>query len=63
LKKYVKAKVSRLDRRFIELEIRLAFISFLMTILEEARHSLIFIEQDPCYTKTPERGRNTSHMP
>jgi DNA polymerase I len=40
--------LSRLDRRFQDLEIRRAFTVFqLMTILEEARHSLIFIEHDP----------------
>jgi hypothetical protein len=38
----------RLDRRFQDLEIRRAFTIFqLMTILEEARHSLIIIEHDP----------------
>jgi hypothetical protein len=37
-----------LDRRFQDLEIRRAFTVFqLMTILEEARHSLIVIEHDP----------------
>ena len=40
--------LSKLDRRFQELEIRRAFTAFqLMTILEEARHSLILIEHDP----------------
>lgn len=40
--------LSRLDRRFQDLEIRRAFTVFqLMTILEEARHSLIVIEHDP----------------
>jgi DNA polymerase I len=40
--------LSRLDRRFQTLEIRRAFTVFqLMTILEEARHSLIIIEHDP----------------
>ena len=39
--------LSRLDRRFQDLEIRRAFTVFqLMTILEEARHSLIVIEHD-----------------
>ena len=39
--------LSRLDRRFQDLEIRRAFTVFqLMTILEEARHSLIIIEHD-----------------
>ena len=38
----------RLDRRFQDLDIRGAFTVFqLMTILEEARHSLIIIEHDP----------------
>ena len=40
--------LSRLDRKFQDLEIRRAFTVFqLMTILEEARHSLIVIEHDP----------------
>jgi hypothetical protein len=40
--------LNRLDRRFQDLEIRRAFTVFqLMTILEEARHSLIIIEHDP----------------
>ena len=40
--------LSRLDRRFQDLEIRRAFTVFqLMTILEEPRHSLIVIEHDP----------------
>jgi hypothetical protein len=40
--------LSRLDRRFQDLEIRRAFTVFqLMTILEESRHSLIIIEHDP----------------
>lgn len=40
--------LSRLDRRFRDLEIRRAFTVFqLMTILEEARHTLITIEHDP----------------
>jgi hypothetical protein len=42
------ALLSRLDRRFEALEIRRGFTVFqLMTILEEAHHSLIFIEHDP----------------
>ena len=46
--------LSRLDRRFLDLEIRRAFTVFqLMTILEEARHSLIIIEHDRCSTRTP----------
>ena len=40
--------LSKLDRRFKDIEIRRAFTVFqLMTILEEARHSLIVIEHDP----------------
>jgi hypothetical protein len=40
--------LSKLDRKFTDLEIRRAFTVFqLMTILEEARHSIIFIEHDP----------------
>lgn len=42
------AILSRLDRRFEALEIRRGFTVFqLMTILEEAHRSLIFIEHDP----------------
>jgi DNA polymerase I len=40
--------LSRLDRRFQGIEIRRAFTVFqLITILEEARHTLIIIEHDP----------------
>jgi len=40
--------LSRLHRRFTELEIRRGFTTFqLMTILEDAHHSLILIEHDP----------------
>ncbi len=40
--------LSRLDRRFTELEVRRAFTSFqLMTILEENHHSFLIIEHDP----------------
>ena len=40
--------LSRLDRKFVDLEIRRAFTVFqLMTILEEAHHSLVVIEHDP----------------
>ena len=40
--------LSKLDRRFKDIEIRRAITVFqLMTILEEARHSLIVIEHDP----------------
>jgi protein-arginine kinase len=39
--------LTRLDRRFTDLEIRRGFTVFqLMTILEEARKSLILIEHD-----------------
>jgi DNA polymerase I len=42
------AILSKLDRRFTELEIRRGFTVFqLMTILEEAHHSLIIVEHDP----------------
>jgi hypothetical protein len=42
------AILSRLDRRFEDLEIRRGFTVFqLMTILEEAYHSLILVEHDP----------------
>jgi DNA polymerase I len=48
--------LSRLGRKFQDLEIRRAFTAFqLMTILEEARHSLIIIEHELCSTRTPER--------
>jgi DNA polymerase I len=40
--------LSKLDRRFQDLEIRRAFTVFqLMTVLEEARHSIILVEHDP----------------
>ncbi|MCJ7445480.1 MAG: hypothetical protein MUO26_13330 [Methanotrichaceae archaeon] len=40
--------LSRLHRRFTELEIRRGFTTFqLLTILEEAHHSLILVEHDP----------------
>jgi hypothetical protein len=40
--------LSRLHRRFTELEIRRGVTTFqLMTILEEAYHSLIIVEHDP----------------
>jgi len=40
--------LSRLHRRFTELEIGRGFTAFqLMTILEEAHHSLIIVEHDP----------------
>ncbi len=40
--------LSRLDRKFTELDVRRAFTSFqLMTILEENHHSFLIIEHDP----------------
>ena len=40
--------LSDLDRRFTDLEVRRAFTVFqLMTVLEEASHSIILIEHDP----------------
>ena len=40
--------LSKLDRRFTELEVRRSFtVLQLMTILEEAHHSLIIVEHDP----------------
>ena len=40
--------LSRLHRKFTDLEIRRGFTTFqLMTILEEAHHSLIIVEHDP----------------
>jgi hypothetical protein len=50
------AILSRLDRMFEALEIRRGFTVFqLMTILEEAYHSLIFTEHDLCSTRTLSR--------
>ena len=48
--------LSRLHRKFTELEIRRGFTTFqLMTILEEAHHSLIIVEHDPLlYEDAPE---------
>jgi hypothetical protein len=40
--------LSKLDRRFVDLQIRRGFTVFqLMTILEESHHSIIFVEHDP----------------
>jgi hypothetical protein len=40
--------LSRLDRKFTDLEVRRAFTSFqLMTILEENQHSFLIVEHDP----------------
>ncbi len=56
--------LSKLDRRFEALEIRRAFTCFqLMTILEEAHHSIIIVEHDPCSTRTPQRWSSMSPMP
>jgi DNA polymerase I len=42
--------LSRLDRKFQDLEILRAFTLFqLMTVLKEARHSIILIEHDPLF--------------
>ena len=55
--------LSKLDRRFETLEIRRGFTVFqLMTILEEARHSLILIEHDPLlYEDAKEMTEYISH--
>jgi DNA polymerase I len=57
------AILSRLDRRFEALEIRRGFTVFqLMTILEEAHHSLILIEHDPLlYEDAREMTEYVSH--
>jgi hypothetical protein len=57
------AILSRLDRRFEALEIRRGFTVFqLMTILEEAPHSLILIEHDPLlYEDAREMTEYVSH--
>jgi len=57
------AILSRLDRRFETLEIRRGFTVFqLMTILEEAHHSLILIEHDPMlYEDAKEMTEYVSH--
>ena len=48
--------LSRLHRRFTELEIRRGFTTFqLMTILEEAHYSLIILEQDPMLYEMPKK--------
>jgi hypothetical protein len=40
--------LGKLDRKFVDIDIRRAFTAFqLLTILEEARHTLIFVEHDP----------------
>jgi len=53
--------LSRLDRKFVDLEIRRAFTVFqLMTILEEASYSLIIIEHDPLLYENTGRWSSTS---
>jgi hypothetical protein len=58
------AILSRLDRRFEAMEIRRGFTVFqLMTILEEAHHSLILIEHDPhLYEDAREMTEYVSHV-
>jgi hypothetical protein len=55
--------LSKLDRRFRELEIRRAFTVFqLMTVLEETRHSIVFVEHDPLlYEDAAEMTEYVSH--
>jgi len=55
--------LSKLDRRFTELEVRRGFTVFqLMTILEEAHHSLIIVEHDPMlYEDAAEMVEYVSH--
>jgi len=55
--------LTHLDRRFEALEIRRAFTAFqLMTILEEAHHSLILVEHDPLlYEDAAEMTEYVSH--
>jgi hypothetical protein len=55
--------LSKLDRRFTELEVQRGFTVFqLMTILEEAHHSLIIVEHDPMlYEDAAEMVEYISH--
>ncbi len=55
--------LTKLDRRLQALEIRRAFTVFqLMTILEEAHHSLIIVEHDPMlYNDAAEMVEYISH--
>jgi hypothetical protein len=55
--------LSKLDRRFTELEVRRGFTVFqLMTILEEAHHSFIIVEHDPMlYEDAAEMVEYISH--
>lgn len=57
------AILSKLDRRIETLEIRRAFTCFqLMTILEEAHHSIIIVEHDPMlYEDAAEMVEYVSH--
>jgi hypothetical protein len=55
--------LSKLDRRFTDLEVRRSFTVFqLMTILEEAHHSLVIVEHDPMlYDDAAEMVEYVSH--
>ncbi len=55
--------LSKLDRKFTDLEVRRAFTTFqLMTILEEARHTLVVVEHDPMlYEDAAEMIEYVSH--
>jgi hypothetical protein len=56
--------LSKLDRKFTDLDVRRAFTTFqLMTILEEARHSLVLVEHDPLLMKMRPRWLSISPMP
>jgi len=56
--------LSRLHRRFTELEIRRGFTTFqLMTILEEAHHSFVIVEHDPMLYEDAQEMMSTSQMP
>jgi DNA polymerase I len=55
--------LSKLDRKFTDLDVRRAFTVFqLMTVLEEARHSIIIVEHDPMlYEDAAEMVEYVSH--
>lgn len=55
--------LSKLDRKFTDLEVRRAFTTFqLMTILEETQHSLVIVEHDPLlYEDAAEMVEYASH--
>jgi hypothetical protein len=55
--------LSKLDRKFTDLEVRRAFTTFqLMTILEEIQHSLVIVEHDPLlYEDAAEMVEYVSH--